>query len=623
MPASDNETTNGTASAAGRPRVVLAGSQYTAGLVLVFILSIALYANTLKNGFVYDDTWQVVKNSWIRHVRFIPDIVTSEVWNFSGDSSSSYYRPVMYLVYMAVYVAAGLDPRMFHLLSVLLNAMVCAVVFMTTVELLRQLCPSRQQIIPAAFVSSVLFAAHPVHTEAVAWIACVPELTYSLFCLLSLYFHIRAREGKRGAYALSVAAFLVALFCKEPAILFLFVLIAYDYCLGWTRGEHLARMRRYLPYIAAAAVYLGARVLALGGLLQAGKHHQHGSISLINIFPLFSDYLAKLVWPTNLNGFTVFEPVSSLLSLRGGVGLIVAFLFIAFLAAAFKKNGLVFMGLSIVAIPLLPALYIPALPENIFAERYLYLPSFGCALLIASCLAKVSGGGVRRAAVSVVLVAVAVAFSVGVVRRNAVWKDNATFYADVVSKSPGVPMMHVNLGWTYQQMGLFDGAIKEYRVALTLKPDLADPHNNFGLIFERQNRIDEAIKEYITALDLEPDYPAAHNNLGNAYMLLNQVEDAMTEFQAALRLSPRHAAAHYNLGNAYSARGFLNEAVREYREAINLDPDDVDARNNLGVAYLNLNRRDEAIEEFKDALKIDPHYLPTQRNLDRALSGGY
>src|SRR5512133_3798131 len=161
MPSSDNKTTNGTASAAGRPRVVLAGSQYAAGLVVVFIVSIALYANTLKNGFVYDDTWQVVKNSWIRHARVIPDIVTSEVWNFSGDSPSSYYRPVMYLAYMAVYAAAGLDPRMFHLLSVLLNAMVCAVAFMTTVELLRQLCPSRQQIIiPAAFASSVLFAAH-------------------------------------------------------------------------------------------------------------------------------------------------------------------------------------------------------------------------------------------------------------------------------------------------------------------------------------------------------------------------------------------------------------------------------------------------------------------------------
>ncbi|MBI5483415.1 MAG: tetratricopeptide repeat protein, partial [Deltaproteobacteria bacterium] len=517
---------------------------------------------------------------------------------------------------------AGIDPKAFHLMNILLNTLVCVMVFMTTVKLLEQFLPSQKNIIFSAFAASVLFATHPVHTEVVAWIAAVPELTYSLFCLLSLYLYALDRQnGRTGCYVLSVAAFFIATFCKEPALVLPIVLISYDYCLGKTKGENLVRFRRYIPFFAAAVIYLSIRAFALGQLIQAGKQHQAGAQDmLISVFPLLGEYLAKMLWPVNLNAYTVFTPGASLMHLQGLVAAAGALMFLICLAISFKKSGPIYLGLSLVLLPLVPALYIPALPENIFAERYLYFPSFGFVFLIAFVLTKAKRGMATGTALCVIAVTLLYAF--GTVMRNTVWKDNVSFYSDVLSKSPNVPMMHVNLGWTYFKMGRINDALREYNIALAIKPDLADPHNNIGLIYERQNLVNQALQEYKTALALDPDYPAAHNNLGNVYMRLNRVGEAIQEFQTALRLSPRYTAAHFNLGNAYARNGLLNEAVREYKAAIELEPDDADVRNNLGVTYLNLNRHNEAVEQFMIALKHAPGSLPARQNLERARARG-
>jgi len=594
-----------------------AGRSFSAAVIALVIISVAVYLNTLQNGFVYDDAWQVVRNSWIRDVRFIPDIFASDVWRFTEGLPSNYYRPMMHLLFMLVYHVSGLDPRAFHALNILLNSLACIMVFMITVRLLHQFRPSTKNTTAPAFAAAVLFATHPIHTEAVAWIAAVPELSYSLFCLLSFYLYMRSREGMRAAYALSVLAFLLAAFCKEPALLFPMLLIAYDHFLGRETGKKLVKIRRYAPFIAAAAVYLAARVAALGIHFQPGQNHALNVHDLIiNLFPLFGAYLQKMLLPISLNAYTVFEPISSLWTMKGIAAVMMFALFIMLLVISFKKNPIVFLGLMLVAVPLLPSLYIPALPENIFAERSLYLPAFGFVLFLSPVLLKLGDQGSQSAyGVGLLVLAVAILYSIGTVRRNAVWKDDVAFYTEVLKRSPDVAMMHVNLGWTYYTRGRINEALDEYDIALKLKPDLAEAHNNIGLVYARQNRTAEALKKYRTALDLKPDYAAAHNNLGNAYVQLDLIDQAIREFQTALQLSPRFTTAHYNLANAYARNGSLLEAVSEYRTAIEHYPYDADAHNNLGVAYRRLNRFDEANAEFEAALKLNPRYLPARQNL--------
>jgi tetratricopeptide (TPR) repeat protein len=273
---------------------------------------------------------------------------------------------------------------------------------------------------------------------------------------------------------------------------------------------------------------------------------------IINVFPLFLQYLEKLLLPLNLNAFHVLHPISSIFETIGIVSLAVTAAFFVVTFLAFKKKSKVCFGLFVIALPLLPSLYIPAAGETVFAERYLYLPSFGFVLLIALALswAKAVTPGLASGLV-IISLAVAVVYSAGTVSRNAVWRDNLILFTDMVRKSPDAAVPHYDLGNTFGKLNRLDEAIIEYDAVLSLKPDFAEAHNNLGIAYGKQNRLDKAIVEYKAALALKPDFAEAHNNLGIAYGKQNRLDEAVNEFIAALKLQPDYAKARYNLEICY------------------------------------------------------------------------
>jgi len=164
-------------------------------IFLILLVSCAVYSNTLLNDFLYDDTGQVLENRWIRDVKYIPVIFSKSVWSFQDETViSNYYRPLMHLFFLLNYHVFGLRPWGFHLLNVLFHAGVSVLVFVISARLLRASSnPSpltengfAGSLLSPPFVGALLFAAHPIHTEAVAWVSGVPELSYTFFFLLSL-----------------------------------------------------------------------------------------------------------------------------------------------------------------------------------------------------------------------------------------------------------------------------------------------------------------------------------------------------------------------------------------------------------------------------------------------------
>jgi tetratricopeptide (TPR) repeat protein len=634
---------------------------YALLILILFLISFAVYFNALSNDFVYDDTTQVLRNHWIRDVKYVPDIFSKSVWSFQGETViSNYYRPLMHLIFMLNYYVFGLRPWGFHLVNILFHAGVSILVFVIASRLLRASSGSSQRdkkgLIGALqsppFVGAVLFATHPIHTEVVAWVAGIPDLSYAFFFLLSLYLYMRFEEGTKAMYPLSLLSFSLAAFCKEPALILPVLLMAYDYIFGKRAIGYLPFIKRYIPYLLVAGAYLGLRYHALGGFSPQRPHtvlSTHGYI--INVFPLFSQYLEKLLLPLNPNAFHVLHPISSIFETGGIVSLAVTAAFVVVTFLALRKKNKVCFGLFVIALPLLPSLYIPALGENVFAERYLYLPSFGFVLLIALALsrAKAVKPGLASGLV-IISLAVAVIYSVGTVSRNAVWRDDVTLFTDTARKSPDAALPHNNLGSAYLNKHRLDEAVKtfitalklkpgyaeahynlgtayarqnhlneavnEFLIALTLDPDYAEAHYNLGTLYLNQNRLDEAVAEFITELKLKPDFAMAHNNLGNAYLRQNRPDEAVNEYITALKLKPDLAEAHYNLGTAYAKQNHLDEAVNEYITALRLEPDDAEAHYNLGTLYLNQNRLNEAANEYITALKLKPDYAEARHNLE-------
>ena len=561
---------------------------FTGGSTALPVLLIALAAagvslNTLQNGFVYDDTHQVLENPWIRDWRHLPNIFTTSVWDFIPGATSNYYRPMMHVIYLFAYQLFGPAPWGFHLVSIVLHIAVSLLVFL----LARDLVAAPRQAGPSAalsgFLAALLFATHPIHTEVVAWIAAVPELSYSFFLLLSFSWYLRSGDGERGALSLSVASYFLAALCKEPALLLPILLVLYDLSYGRWPGKLPVFLRRYAPFLAAAGLYLVLRSWVLGGLSPFEPHIRMGFWGyVINAFPVFSQYLEKLIIPVDLNFYHVFHPIASLLEPRGIRSLLMAAAFIAAAVLSFRKDKPVFFSLSLIVVPLLPALYLPAVGMNAFSEHHLYLPSFGFVMLVAQAHSRLRQiRPLLASLLAVVMLGTAVLYASGTVKRNAVWRDEYTLYTETLKRSPDAAQIHYNLGIVLEEQGRIQEAIDAYLRAIELSPRFERPYTNLGILYAKQGRPDDALQVFRRATELGPANAEARNNLGNVLADLNRLEEAVAEYRTALGLSPSNADAHFNLGNVYARMGRVSEAVREYQKVLELAPGDAGARHRL------------------------------------------
>jgi tetratricopeptide (TPR) repeat protein len=564
-------------------RVILLGSL----IVVLLLASFSVYANALTNGFVYDDNWQVLKNEWMKEVKFIPEIFSKSVWAFETEhSSSNYYRPFMHLIYMINYHIFGLSPWGFHLVNILFHGGVTALVFLITVDFLHKSSPSvsNASLLPA-LIAALLFATHPIHTEAVTWVAGIPDLSFTFFSLLSFYFYTRSQTT--GNYLSSIMSFSIAVFCKEPALTLPIFLVAYDYLYRKEENRSTVRLSRYIPFISVAIIYLILRAYALGGFAPKQRHAELSNFQyIINVFPLFIQYIKKIFVPLDLNAFYVFHPIASLYEMRGWLSLIITALFVFFSYVAWKKQRAVLFGLIFFAIPLLPVLYIPGLGENTFAERYLYLPSVGLSILVAFFIkwarTEMPKVGYGVALMSFLLIGI---YSAGTINRNVVWKDNATLYIDTIKKSPGASIIRNNYGNILERKGRIDEAIEQYQAALTANPNYDVAHSNLGLAFFNKGLIDEAIEQYRIALKLNPAYSNAYNNLGVAYGASGSIDKAIEQLHISIKLNAANADAYSNLGRAYREKGLLDKSIEYFETAVKLDPANSTFRSELDSTY--------------------------------------
>ena len=538
-------------------------------VITVFAVSSALYLNILPNGFLDDDHNQIAANPFIRDLANIPLFFSSSAWLHMGEAAlSNYYRPVMSLIFAVDYSLFGAEPWAYHLTSLFFHSLNSVLVFLLGLKLLRDGEPGAlsggveagRSPLWLALGASLLFAAHPVNTEAVAWASAIPELSYSLFYLLSLYFYLSYREGARlWSYIISLGAFLLALFSKEPAITLPLVLISYDL---FIRGERvrplLSWVKRFSPYAVAVAVYLLARVNALGGLSPMESVHAKlgGAAYILNLLPLIKGYFLKLVFPISLNYSYNFSPITS-----AGEGEFLLSLFVAALLAVtsvwlFRRSRRAFFLLLWIVLPLLPVLYIPAIAHNVFSERYLYLPAAAFSMLAALTLFRVAalGGSHSRRALGVALISLTFLFyGTGTVVRSFDYRSDVKLWLDTVSKNPESGYPYSNLAMAYARVDEEYLAIEAYHKALSMEMFPAD--------------------QVLTAF-----------NLGNAYLRIGEDKRAAAVFEELIKADPRNYEAMNNLGGILARGGDLDGAIDYFTGALDINPAFADAKRNLELA---------------------------------------
>jgi len=557
-------------------------------LTLVVAASVAVYANSLANGLHVDDQYQIVTNPWIRSLRNLPTMFSSGVWDFDG-RISSYYRPMMYVLYSLVYAVAGTAPWAYHLLNVVLHAGTAALTFLVARELLASWGTHHPWWRAPSFLVALLFAVHPVHAEPVAWAAGVVELSYSFFYLLAFYVVVRGR-GRPGSTAMALGFYAAALLSKEPAITLPGLVLIY-----WALHEGRAigiggLARRMTPWVIVSAAYLLLRTWALGGVAP-----QTSTVDLspweyvLTASALLGRLLRAQVFPAELNFWHVFEPVRSFWSTQAVLALLTVGTWFGLFAWAVRRRTLVpVVALTLAVLPLTPALLLRSLNqglENAFAERYVYLPSFGALLLAGWAVAALDRWRPQQARMATAAFAgLAVVGSVVAEQRSAVWKDSLSLWADAVAKSPesGVPNLYY--GFALMSAGQAEAGRVYVQRAVALAPELLDREMRRAVSYAQRGRS----------------------------------TDAILAFHNILVMDPRSAEAHFNLGVLYEGGGTAGMAVSEYEAAIALDPTAADAHNNLGILYFQLGEPERAVAHLAEAVRLRPDDPAFRANLERA-----
>ncbi len=570
-------------------------------LLILAAVSVALYADALRNGFVADDTLQLQSNPLIMNYHYIPKLFSLNIWSFVRPTINNYYRPLHMLFYMGEYYLFGLRPWPFHLVNLLLNiAAIFAAYF-----LVRALADER-----LALWAALLFAFQPIHVEVVVWVAALPELLCALCLFTGTRLYHQARTGIHPArnYSIATAVFFVGLFCKETTLVFPALLLAYEF---FYRRESLRAIclgfRRFLPYLCAVGIYIAIRLRVLGSFAPSSLHFTCWQ-AFLTAPVLLCQYIFKLLWPVNMNYYYYFTPQNTLgWKFFASVVLIGALVLAMFRLR--KSQPLLAFALAWFFITIAPVLSISHLGENVFTERYLYIPSLGFCILAGWAWLRLMEGASRRMALTLAYPALALVllfYTALIVRRIPDWRSELRLYQKTVLQSPDSATVQQGLGIAYYEAGQYDLALAPFERSLALKPASPVPHLYLAITLSALGDTQGAKVQLSQADELLTSREAPWTLYGQTYVNLKQWDRAIEYFRKEIEFEPRNPALYTALGEALQENGQTQESIAAFREAIRLEPGYLDASTNLAITLAEQGDTDQAIALLVSALQIHP-----------------
>lgn len=588
-------------------------------LITLFLCASVPYLNTLSNGFVYDDNAQVLENPYVQNLRYIPHIFTTTAWAFNGQGPSNYYRPMMSLGYLFCYQIFGRSAYGFHLTNILVHMGVVGMLFALGVCLFQ----SRQ----VAFWAAALFALHPIHTESVAWIGAVTDLELTFFYLLTFFFFLRtAKPGDGTDLRMQIAmlvSFVLAAISKEQALTLPLLAAIYEHYFRPDRAETTwaQKVSRYDLLWMAAAVYMLVRIRLLGTFAPSSQFPDLSRTqTVLSAFALLGHYFWKLLLPAQLCAFYVFQRIVSPWDWRVLAGAAAAASYAALFIVLWRRARDMAFPLLWLLLTLLPVLNAKWVGENVFAERYLYLPSVGFCWLAAWAGLRLwntaaAGRPILRQAFVASLILIAALCVWRIVTRNSDWHDNLTFYQRTLAASPDAYIIRTNLGAVYDRMGDSSDAEREWQETLRSHPHNAVALADLGMLYARQRLYSLGATYLQRAILADPSYADAHVKLGFVYLQSEELDKAASEFQSAVRMAPMNISGYAGLAYVYWKRGDSAKAEEQLRRAEIVNPSDPRVYFARAQVYAGTGRLDQARQEYQKALQLDPNNAEAQTGL--------
>lgn len=509
--------------------------------LLLSIVVILLYASTVNLDFTELDD-----SIFIRELHAynedLSNLVTSFKRGVFNETEDIYYRPLLLNSFILNYQVSGTSIKGYHVVNIILH-LIAVLMFYHLLQKLR----FRK---PETFLLALIFAVHPVLTQAVAWIPGRNDTILAVFVFAFFIWTIDyAESGKIQFLLFQAVSLLLAFFTKETAVFaapvaLLFLLLCLNKPIFSGRSLVL-----YATWLLAFLCWYYVRSMAT---LKEEQMQLGEVIAAIPArLPVLIQYLGKIILPVNLNVFPITRDTSSIYGLVSllllGAGIFVA---------STKNYRMILMGISLFILFLIPVLLVPASMNDQDFEHRLYLPITGILILLTQTVLfrnnlsdkKIFIGGI----------AVVIVFSVINYRHQGNFKDANTFWASAVKGSPNSAYANMMLG------------------ARLSETDLEKAHAYFR-----------------TAYSLNPEQKYLNYYMGKMAIDKDSIDIAETHLLKEIEKSGYYEC-YFHMARIAFVRNEFESAISYLTKYLTISPDDPQANNNLILLYLQTNKMEEA-----------------------------
>ncbi|XP_055381019.1 protein O-mannosyl-transferase Tmtc3 [Condylostylus longicornis] len=613
---------------------------------LLVAISVICYYNCCNCGFAFDDISAIRDNKDITPNVPVINLFKNDFWGtrITKEQSHKSYRPLTVLTFKINYILGKLNPFGYHLLNLFLHSFVC-VLYKKVLQLFLN-----NEI---SFASAMVFAVHPIHTEAVTGVVGRAELLSSIFSLLTFLSY----DGlTKKSFSMSKLFFIVSLvcavLCKEQGITISAICVVYELFLiqqitiyNFLQPKHLMKninsdgtLRIFFVLIVTFAL-LVARVCIMGSQLPVftrfdnpasatsfpTKQLTYGYLIYLNLMLLFYPSNLCCDWTMGtIPLITNFSDVRNLLTF-----ITLCFFIILAYTIVYNQRGknnshskVLIMALAFLTIPFLPAanLFFPV--GFVIAERVLYMPSMGFCILIGYGF-NLLYVKYKNKIINLFMILLILSYGTKTINRNLDWEDEFSIFTSGLKVNRNNAKLFNNVGHSLENKGQHLEALSYFLKATEIQKDDIGAYINVGRAYKSLKMYDKAEQAYLTAKQMLPKpkqgetYQArvAPNHLSvflnlASLISLNQsrLEEADLLYRQAISMRADYVQAYINRGDVLMKLNRVVEAQKVYEEALKYDHENADIHYNLGVVLLNQNNTENALTQFELALKFNPEH---------------
>jgi len=582
-------------------------------LIILTVFAFILYGKSLFNQYALDDELVVYNNKTIdKGFKALPEIFTSF---YSHTDKMQYgYRPIVQATFAIEHGFFGQNPFVSHLINLLLYLVIAYILFL----LLKKIFRNYNFLF--LLITTLLFMAHPVHTEVVCSLKNRDELLSFLGGIAAVFLVLEYAENKKWSYLIAANLCLwLGFFSKLSALTFLGIIpLSLFFFTDITHKRNLI-ISSITAFSLLLLFYL-SRVM-LPEAIQPFSITENPLFIENSFLTRFSMgmssllfYLKILFFPHPLLFFYGYNiiPVSGLNSMEIWVSFIIHLALTVLAVFKLREKHLISYAILFYFISISMFTNIATPVAGIVGERFAFAASLGFCLMIVFIIFTITQTQIKNtdvtpvsySKISIIFSVVLLLYSIKTISRNSAWQNHKTLFTTDISYLSQSAKANSLLAGT-----LFKEAID----------DLAISRN----AVKNKAKVDSAFFYYQQSVNIYPKYSPSWNNMGSIYFVFYQdYKKAIPYFEKAITSDSNYVEPYFNMGYSYELTGDSSAAILFYNKTIEKDSTYVKALSNLSTIYrakgqtalfFKLNKKIMSVAPLSDVpyINISNHYLWT------------